>query len=104
MTTKLRAHVVIHTSFVYPPIPIRSCDWHACFDDYDSSPDAGYQCGGDGGTELKAVIALYDEWEGWYGEEGDPIPNPLCAHRPMFVEDLADVEFERYAVMGLYAK
>jgi hypothetical protein len=90
MTTHVKANVVIHTYFVYPPIPIRSFDWSATFDDYDGSPDAGYQCCGEGETELQAVTALYDEWEGWYGETGEPIPNPLCAHRPCFREDLSD--------------
>ena len=79
----------IVTQFVYPPIPIRSLDWCATFDDYDGAPDAGHQCMGHGATELQAVCDLYDDYEGWFGEgEGEYPTNPLCARRPMFEEDL----------------
>jgi hypothetical protein len=93
MTTHVKAPVVIHVSFVHPPIPIRSFDFQATFDDYAGAPDAGHQCHGSGETALLAVTELYDDWEAWYGEEGDPIPNPLCAHRPMFDEDLGLHDF-----------
>lgn len=85
---KSTVYPIIHTKFVYPPIPIRTSDWCATFDDYDGAPDAGHQVFGEGYTECESMVALYYDWEAWYGEEGDPIPNPLCAHRPMCEEDL----------------
>lgn len=90
MTTVARADVVIVTSYDYPPIPIRSFDWNATFDDYDGAPDGGHQCSGSSYTELGAVEELYSDYEDWFGDVGDPISNPLCAHRPMFREDLSD--------------
>lgn len=83
MTTFVNAGTIIVTSFVYPPIPIRSSDWSAHFDDYDGAPDAGHQSTGSGETEFLAVLDMYDDIDGWY----DVI---ICAHRPMFAEDLTD--------------
>ncbi len=49
----------IKTSFVYPPIPIRSFDWSAVTDDYDGAPDGkGYV--GSGATRGEAIKDLID--------------------------------------------
>lgn len=72
---------VIRTTYVYPPIPVRDFDFSATFDDFDGAPDAGLQIYGEGRTELAAVVAFYDHWEQHFDE-------PLCAHRPCFLEDL----------------
>lgn len=53
----------IVTSFVYPPIPIRSFDWSAVFDDYDGAPDAGWQPQGSGPTEEAAIADLLERAE-----------------------------------------
>lgn len=57
--------------------------WDATFYDYDGAPDAGHQTHGRGPTELEAVFDLYLDWEDRHDDD-----NPLCAHRPMFTEDL----------------
>ena len=49
----------IVTSFVYPPIPIRSCDWAAYFDD-DEPDDDGNMMVGRGATEQAAIQDLLD--------------------------------------------
>lgn len=79
MTTSVRGHVRVQTSHSYV--------WTATFDDYDGAPDAGHQCVGHSdptsdNTEFAAVIDLYRDWEDWF-------ETPLCAHRPMFKEDLS---------------
>ena len=49
----------IHTDFVYPPIPIRSMDWQAIYDDYDGAEDSGNRHHvGYGCTEAEAVVDL----------------------------------------------
>ena len=50
----------IRTTFVYPPIPIRSCDWIAVDDDtYD-----GEGCPiGSGATEAEAIADLMEKLE-----------------------------------------
>lgn len=48
----------IHLTHVYPPIPDRSCDWHATTDDYDGAPDAGPQMEGCGPTKRDALDDL----------------------------------------------
>lgn len=53
----------IHTSFDYPPIPVRNCDWSAVLDDYDGAPDAGRQPHGHGETEAEAINELLDDLE-----------------------------------------
>lgn len=71
----------IVTTFVYPPIPVRSMDWQALPDDYDGAPDAGWQPTGSGATEFEAVLDFYETWEMFRDE-------PLVAHRPGFEEDI----------------
>lgn len=54
----------IRTTFVYPPIPIRTMDWQAIDDDiYDDAPDAGPQCVGVGKTEQEAIDDLLQKIE-----------------------------------------
>ncbi len=50
----------INTSQINPPIPSRSFDWTATFDDYDGSPDASpeHQLIGYGDTEESATWDL----------------------------------------------
>ena len=43
----------IETSFVYPPIPIRTCDWQATFDNYEPGDPIGW-----GATEQEAIEDL----------------------------------------------
>lgn len=56
----------IVTEYVYPPIPIRSMDWQATWDDFDGAPDAGPQPVGHGRTKLDAIRELLepdqDDW------------------------------------------
>jgi len=47
--------IVAH--FVYPPIPIRTCDWQAVYDD-DEPNDDGHMPAGLGRTEADAVLDL----------------------------------------------
>ena len=47
----------IITNFDYPPIPVRSCDWSAVFDDYDGAEDSNCPIGR-GATEKEAVEDL----------------------------------------------
>jgi hypothetical protein len=61
MATKTVNGIVIHTSFDYPPIPIRSFDWSAVTEDYDGAPDAGWQPVGHGETEEAAIADLLDQ-------------------------------------------
>jgi hypothetical protein len=49
----------IRTNFDYPPIPIRSMDWSAVYDDYDGAED-GHCPMGHGRTEAEAVLDLID--------------------------------------------
>jgi hypothetical protein len=43
----------IRTRFVYPPIPIRNCDWSAVTDDYEPGDAIGH-----GATEAEAIADL----------------------------------------------
>lgn len=52
----------ILTSFVYPPIPIRSFDWVAYFDGYDGAPDSK-DIHGTGATEQEAIDDLLERAE-----------------------------------------
>ena len=52
----------IKTSFVYPPIPIRSMDW-AAFRDNDEPDDDGHMLSGSGPTEMAAVASLVEALE-----------------------------------------
>ncbi len=55
----------IHTSFDYPPIPVRDMDWSAVTDDYDCDCDQdGFFSThpvGRGATELAAIQDLIDQ-------------------------------------------
>lgn len=60
--------IKVHTSHVYPPIPIRGYDWSAVTDDYDVDFDSerGYFTNhphGHGATELEAFADLLDQIE-----------------------------------------
>ena len=52
----------IVTAFVYPPIPIRSCDWQAHFDG-DEPDDDGRMRVGYGETEQKAIQDLRNNYD-----------------------------------------
>lgn len=56
--------VVPRTEHVYPPIPIRTCDW-CCYDDntYDGAPDADPQVVGWGKTEAEAIADFWEQWK-----------------------------------------
>lgn len=58
----------IRTTFEYPPIPIRSCDWSAVDDNtYDGAPDSGPPANlvGRGATEAEAIADLLEQIEDW---------------------------------------
>lgn len=71
----MAAHKII-TEFVYPPIPVRSFDWSATYDDYDVDCDGdGFfsNCPvGRGATEAEAVLDLI---------ENHPRPDVFCPER-----------------------
>jgi hypothetical protein len=50
--------MLIITEFVYPPIPVRHCDWEAVFDNYDLGSPRG-----EGPTEFAAIVDLLMQWE-----------------------------------------
>jgi hypothetical protein len=60
MSLPKRQSGVIHTSFVYPPIPYRGADWSATFDGYDGAEDAN-DIMGHGPTELAAIADLLEK-------------------------------------------
>lgn len=71
----------IITTFVYPPIPIRTMDWQAHYDD-DDDPTDGHQCAtGHGRTETEAVIDLIENHPRYPDCERD-LPRTL-ARRPL---------------------
>ena len=47
--------ITVHT---YPPIPIRSCDWHAWYDGYEESGPVG-----EGATEQAAIDDLLNNYD-----------------------------------------
>lgn len=47
------AHLTIKTTHVFPPIPIRSFDWHAYYDGYEEWGPSGW-----GPTEADAIADL----------------------------------------------
>ena len=64
----------IHTSFDYPPIPIRRFDWAAYLGDYyDGAPDAGTFGNwiGHGETKEAAVADLLDQIADWLADKLD---------------------------------
>lgn len=58
----------IIVTFIYPPIPIRTCDWQAHYDgEEDEQMDVGQ-----GATEAEAVLDLI---------ENHPRPDVFCPER-----------------------
>lgn len=53
---------IIHTTFVYPPIPVRQFDWQAVTDDYDGADDSHCPVG-HGATEFEAINDLLEQIE-----------------------------------------
>jgi len=51
----------IITTFVYPPIPVRNCDWQAHYDG-DEPDDDGRMFAGRGATEQEAIDDLKDTY------------------------------------------
>ncbi len=51
----------IVTTFIHPPIPIRSCDWQASYDG-DEPNDEGQMRHGSGATEQAAIDELIDNY------------------------------------------
>lgn len=49
----------IRTDFIYPPIPIRSFDWQAVYDN-DEPDDEGRMAHGNGATETEAIVDLIE--------------------------------------------
>lgn len=49
----------IRTDFIYPPIPIRSCDWQVIYDG-DEPSDNGCMAVGRGATETEAICDLIE--------------------------------------------
>jgi hypothetical protein len=66
--------IVCH--YIYPPIPVRSCDWEAHYDDYDADCDGegffSHDPIGRGATEAAAVLDLIENY---------PRPDVFCAER-----------------------
>ncbi len=52
--------LTIVTTFVYPPIPFRDCDWQAYFD-CDEPNDNGSMMHGSGRTEQEAIADLLEQ-------------------------------------------
>lgn len=50
----------IKTTFVYPPIPIRTSDWQATMDNEEPNDD-GHMTVGHGATEAEAVKDLIEQ-------------------------------------------
>lgn len=49
----------IRTDFVYPPIPVRTMDWQAVYDN-DEPDDDGRMAVGHGATETEAIADLIE--------------------------------------------
>ena len=66
--------IAIRTSFDYPPIPLRSMDWSAVYDDYEGGDGYDEPAGpiGHGATEAEAVLDLIDNHPRY----------PDCCERP----------------------
>ena len=69
----------IRTMHVYPPIPIRSMDWQASYDD-DEPDDEGRMATGHGSTEAEAISNLMHD----NPRSGNPCPS--CG-KPFFDGD-----------------
>lgn len=48
----------IVTSFDNPPIPVRSCDWSACYDGFEEDGPTGR-----GATEAEAIADLTESYD-----------------------------------------
>lgn len=65
----MRRKLTISTNFDYPPIPMRTMDWSAVWDDcYDGAPDGPAHPIGHGETEIKAIQELLEMTEPEYLE------------------------------------
>lgn len=54
----------IHTSFDFPPIPVRNMDWSAVTDNYDGAEDSSTRGQiGRGATEQEAIADLLEQLE-----------------------------------------
>lgn len=51
----------IRVDFVYPPIPIRTCDYSAYYDD-DEPDDDGHMAAGSGSTAEEAIADLLESY------------------------------------------
>lgn len=61
-TPHFPVEVKLRTEHVFPPIPIRSCDWCAYDENtYDGAPDAGHQIVGYGSTEHEAIADFREQ-------------------------------------------
>lgn len=56
-----KTHLGIVTAHIYPPIPIRTMDWQACYED-DEPDDDGHMRVGHGATEQEAVTDLIESY------------------------------------------
>lgn len=61
MTTYKISGLTLHTSYDYPPIPVRWMDWSCIDDNYDGAPDAGHHIVGHGKTELEAIYNYLEQ-------------------------------------------
>lgn len=112
-----RQEIVIHTSFVYPPIPSREMDWSAVDDNtYDASFEGSDESGdhwkqsahGVGATEQEAIADLLEQLEEeapcehryvrWIPSKGEfRCLNPWCDARlelPELLGPEADVAYD----------
>ena len=69
MNTEIRKPAKVVTQFVYPPIPIRTMDWQAHYDN-DEPDDNGQMDCGHGKTEREAIHDLLTN----YPRSGAPCP------------------------------
>lgn len=74
-----RKPLKIRTENIYPPIPIRTMDWQATYDD-DEPNDAGGMACGHGRTEAEAINDLVTN----YPRSGAPCPS---CKEPFFFGD-----------------
>ena len=58
MTSHIIGSFKINTEFIYPPIPIRTCDWSATLDGYEGGDPIG-----SGETEQEAIANLIEQIE-----------------------------------------
>lgn len=58
MGTYKISNLILHTSYDYPPIPSRECDWSCIDDNYDPE----YSIVGHGKTELEAIYNYLEQY------------------------------------------